>query len=374
MSPTTVTVALADCGGLVCAVASIVTGLFIGRLDGAVYVVVFPPLLVTVPSIALPPTIPLTSHVIVVPGGTHSVAVNACVCPSATLATAGEIAFAPQTISTLAAPDFVPSATLVAVTLTLGGDGGADGAVYVAVSAPVLATVPSVAFPPETPSTLHVTRVSGCPDPLTLAVNPCAAPVITVAAIGATLTVTSLSIPTLAAPLADGAATLVALTVTLAGDGKSPGAVYSPALEIVPTVAFPPSTPFTLHVTRVSVVPVTVAANACVAPRNTIALVGATLTVTFGGGGGPPADPTAPHPQSAPATATNAASKIRLVHARAILTSAAPPRIARAPRTSSSFAGAVATPVPKWRSCKFVLNAARIRLRFLAGTSVCLRT
>jgi hypothetical protein len=150
--------------------------------------------------------------------------------------------------------------------------------------------------------------------------------------------------------------------------------VYSPALEIVPTVAFPPSTPFTLHVTRVSVVPVTVAANACVAPRNTIALVGATLTVTFGGGGGPPADPTAPHPQSAPATATNAASKIRLVHARAILTSAAPPRIARAPRTSSSFAGAVATPVPKWRSCKFVLNAARIRLRFLAGTSVCLRT
>jgi hypothetical protein len=311
--------------------------------------------------------------VIVVPGGTHSVAVNACVCPSATLATAGEIAFAPQTISTLAAPDFVPSATLVAVTLTLGGDGGADGAVYVAVSAPVLATVPSVAFPPETPSTLHVTRVSGCPDPLTLAVNPCAAPVITVAAIGATLTVTSLSIPTLAAPLADGAATLVALTVTLAGDGKSPGAVYSPALEIVPTVAFPPSTPFTLHVTRVSVVPVTVAANACVAPKNTIALVGATLTVTFGGGG-PPADPTDPHPPSAPASATNAASKIRLVHARAIFISAAPPRIAPRPRTSSSFAGADATPVPKWRSCRFVLNAARIRLRFLAGTCVCLRT
>jgi hypothetical protein len=215
------------------------------------------------------------------------------------------------------------SAALVAVTLTLGGAGGADGAVYVAVSAPVLATVPSVAFPPATPFTLHVTRVSGCPDPLTLAVNPCAIPVVTVAAVGATFTATSLSMPTLAAPLADGAATLVALTVTLAGDGKSPGAVYSPALEIVPTVAFPPSTPFTLHATRVSVVPVTVAANGRVAPRKTIALIGATLTVTFGGGV-EPEDPTEPHPQCAQASATNAARRIRLVHARAILISAAP--------------------------------------------------
>jgi hypothetical protein len=350
--------------------------------------------------------------VIVVPGGTHSVAVNGCVWSSATVAFAGETMFAPQTISTFAEADFVLSAALVAVTLTVGGVGGAGGAVYVAVSAPVLATVPSIASPPATPFTLHRTLRSGCPDPPTLAVNPCAIPVVTVAAVGATFTVTSLSIPTLAAPLAEGAATLVAFTVTLAGDGRSPGAVYNPVFEIVPTVAFPPATPFTLHVTRVSVVPVTVAVNACVAPRKTIALVGATLTVTFGGGP-EPEEPTEPHPEKIPDSATNAARRIRLVHARAILISAAPPsalpsasrpafcpaplpeicisgkmppaplpamfpafrtlpRIA--PRTPPSVTGAVARTVPNWSTCRFALNAARYRLRFLAGTSSCLQT
>jgi hypothetical protein len=201
--------------------------------------------------------------------------------------------------------------------------------VYVAVSAPVLVTVPSVAFPPATPSTLHRTFGSGLPDPPTLAVNPGAIPVVTVTDVGAMFTVTSLSITTLADPLAPGAATLVAVTVTLAGDGRSPGAVYSPVFEIVPTVAFPPATPFTLHVTRVSVVPVTVAVNGCVAPRKTIALIDATLTVTLGGGGPEPEEPTEPHPPSAPASATNAARSIPLVHPRAMLISAAPPAASR---------------------------------------------
>ena len=43
----------------------------------------------------------------------------------------------------------------------------------------------------------------------------------------------------------------MAVTVTVAGDGIAAGAVYSPALDIVPTVEFPPATPLTCQVTAV---------------------------------------------------------------------------------------------------------------------------
>jgi hypothetical protein len=50
--------------------------------------------------------------------------------PSDTLALGGEIEFAAEhAIVTLALADFELSATLVAVTLTVGGVGGGDGAV-----------------------------------------------------------------------------------------------------------------------------------------------------------------------------------------------------------------------------------------------------
>jgi hypothetical protein len=55
------------------------------------------------------------------------------------------------------------------------------------------------------------------------------------------------------------------VTVSVAGLGSEEGAVYSPAVEIVPTVAFPPVVPFTCQVTAVLEVPVTVAVNCCVA-------------------------------------------------------------------------------------------------------------
>jgi hypothetical protein len=56
----------------------------------------------------------------------------------------------------------------------------------------------------------------------------------------------------------------VAVTVTLAA-GTEAGAVYSPLALIVPTVAFPPTTPFTLHVTpRFWESLFTVAVNCCV--------------------------------------------------------------------------------------------------------------
>ena len=71
-------------------------------------------------------------------------------------------------------------------------------------------------------------------------------------------------------------------------DGRSTGAVYNPAEVIVPTAASPPGTPLTFHETLVSLVLVTVAANACVFPRITAALAGVTATPIgeVGGGGG----------------------------------------------------------------------------------------
>jgi hypothetical protein len=78
---------------------------------------------------------------------------------------------------------------------------------------------------------------------------------------------------------------LTAAIVTLGVAGIVAGAVYSPAVEIVPLAAEPPTTPFTSHVTAVLVVPVTVAVN-CVAPLNRVD--DAPFTITVGCGGGVP--------------------------------------------------------------------------------------
>jgi hypothetical protein len=56
--------------------------------------------------------------------------------------------------------------------------------------------------------------------------------------------------------------------------------VYSPAEEIVPTEAFPPVIPLTLHVTVVFEVPVTFAVNCCVLPSSTLELEDETVTIT----------------------------------------------------------------------------------------------
>jgi len=115
-------------------------------------------------------------------------------------------------------------------------------------------------------------------------------------------TLMSLAIVTPAEAGFVGSALLVAVTCTLAGDGKSPGAVYTPAVVIVPTVAFPPETPFTLQLTVVSVLFFTVAVNVMVFPSSTEPLDGATATVICGGGGGggctKPAPLTQPHAQA----------------------------------------------------------------------------
>jgi hypothetical protein len=98
-------------------------------------------------------------------------------------------------------------------------------------------------------------------------------------------------------PLAVGAATLVAETVTLEGEGSIRGAAYIPAAEIVPIVGLPPRTPFTVHITLVSVVPATLAVNNWALPSKTETFGGEMLTLTLGGGGMGEVEPLAPQPE-----------------------------------------------------------------------------
>jgi hypothetical protein len=243
----------------------------------------------------------------VVPGARQKLAVKSCVCPSATLAAGGAIAFAPvQVIVTLALPDFVASATLVAFTFTVVGEGVVGGALYTAVLAPFAAIVPSVAFPPAMSLTLQVTAIAGLPVAATLAVNTCAPPVATLAGLGDTLTTMSSNKLTFAEALAVASALLTACTITFAADGKSTGAVYSPPAEIVPMLAFPCGTLFTSHRTLVSTAPVTVAWNCCGWPRKRAALPGCKLTTTFEGF--VEGDPVDPHPGSITASAQKSVS------------------------------------------------------------------
>jgi hypothetical protein len=99
---------------------------------------------------------------------------------------------------------------------------------------------------------------------------------------GATVTVIACGddIVTVADPDLVVSATETAVTVTAAGLGTAAGAVYSPVALIVPTVAFPPVTPFTCHITLVFAAYATLAVNCCVWPVCTIAVPGETSTVT----------------------------------------------------------------------------------------------
>jgi hypothetical protein len=82
----------------------------------------------------------------------------------------------------MADADFVVSATLVAVTVTVFGLGTEPGAV----NSPPVETVPVVELPPCAPFTLQVTAV--LEEPETVAVKDCAAPVTKVAVVGEMLT------------------------------------------------------------------------------------------------------------------------------------------------------------------------------------------
>jgi|SRR5215469_7038275 len=142
------------------------------------------------PVVELPPAIPFTSQVIVVPSATQSDVVKLSVAPVAMLTFAGEIEFAAahETV-TLAVADFEESAMLVAVTDTIAGAGGIAGAVYVAASGPVTLSVPKVAFPPLMPLTAQFTAELALRAPLTVALKLTAVPGATFAEFGAMLTV-----------------------------------------------------------------------------------------------------------------------------------------------------------------------------------------
>jgi hypothetical protein len=158
------------------------------------------------------------------------------------------------------------------------------GIVAGAVYRPVAEIVPTVVLPPAVPFTLQVTAVFV--EFATVAVNCVDPEGATVTLAGDTLTVTGGGAGgctvTVAVPTADGLAALVACTVTVAGLGIAAGALYIPEAETVPTVEFPPVTPFTLHVTAVFVEFVTVALNWRVCVTGTDALDGDTLTITGG--------------------------------------------------------------------------------------------
>jgi hypothetical protein len=153
------------------------------------------------------------------------------------------------------------------------------GAVY----NPLVEIAPTVAFPPATPFTAHVTAVFV--DPVTVAVNCCVFPSDTIADAGDRLTLTGTGTVTVAWADFVTSAALVAATVKEPVAASVAGAVYNPLVEIVPTVAFPPATPFTVHATAVFADPATVAVNCCVFPKLTVADAGDGLTLTLTGTG-----------------------------------------------------------------------------------------
>jgi hypothetical protein len=127
------------------------------------------------------------------------------------------------------------------------------------VDVPVATIVPTVELPPAIPLTFHATPID---EPETSAVKTWA-PAGTLTGFGDTVTTIESSRVTTAEELASGLAWLTAVTETFACDGKVAGAVYTAVPDalgtIVPKVEFPPTTPFTSHVTFVFELPETIA-------------------------------------------------------------------------------------------------------------------
>jgi hypothetical protein len=117
--------------------------------------------------------------------------------------------------------DFVGSATDVATTLKKDGFGGTSGALY----KPVESIVPQVPPAQPIPDTLQLTAVFCVP--LTVAVNCCCVPVLTVACVGEIATLTELPDVTVTVAVAETFefTKSVAVTATTGGVGAVAGAV-----------------------------------------------------------------------------------------------------------------------------------------------------
>ena len=164
-----------------------------------------------------------------------------------------------------------------ALKLTLPPGGGDGGAVY----------TPAVVMVPQAPATADwqfSVQFTAMGTLLTVAENVCCPPAGMVTGLGLTVNgavaVAGAITVTCADVVTEVSACDVAVTVTVAGFGTLLGAVYNPAVEMNPTVAVPPVTPFTVQVTAVFVVLVTVIVNCCVNPVVTDADVGEMARVT----------------------------------------------------------------------------------------------
>jgi hypothetical protein len=135
--------------------------------------------------------------------------------------------------------------------------------------------VPEVLSPPDLPFTSQVTAVFVVFE--TAAVNCFVKPDWRVELVGVTATVTAFATVAMAAPDFVVSTVDTADTVTAAGEGTAAGALYSPAVEMVPTVVLPLATPLTFHVTVLVVVFWTVAVNCWVALGGRRAAGGLTL-------------------------------------------------------------------------------------------------
>ena len=154
------------------------------------------------------------------------------------------------------------------------------GIVCGAVYNPLWEIVPFAGSPPVTLFTCQVTAVLAVP--VTVAVNCCVAPTASETAVGEMLMAIGFAgAVTVTVALADllESAWLTALT-TMELAGTAAGAVYSPAVEIVPVVALPPVTLLTCQVTAVFAEPLMVALNCRVVPVCTLAEVGEIETLT----------------------------------------------------------------------------------------------
>lgn len=161
MAVVKVMVALAETLGLVLLLACTVTEPPTGKVCGAVYVALLGVVgeFRIVPTVVFPPTAPLMSHVALVFGAPVTVAWNAWVAPSGTVAAVGEIEM-PVTgiieIETETEVAFVGSACGVAMIRTIAGDGATEGAEYT----PPAEIIPQVEPAQPVPATLQeITRL-----------------------------------------------------------------------------------------------------------------------------------------------------------------------------------------------------------------------
>ena len=307
-----VIVAAADFETSATEVAVSVTVAGVGTLAGAVYVTATPDKLevgITVPHVAPQPA-PDTAQVTpLFPVSFCKVAVNACVPPVWTLVVVSDnvtaIGAGAAVTVIVAATDFVPSATEVAVSVTAAGVGTLAGAVYVTATPDALevgVTAPHVAPLQPAPDTVQVTPLfaaSFC----TVEVNACDPLTCTDAVVSDSATAIAGGVAvTVIIAAADFvlSATDVAVIVTVAGAGTLGGAVYVTAvpealvmLESAPHVAPLQPAPESAHVTPLLELSlVTVAVKACGCPACTDELVGETLTeIAARSGGAAPADP-----------------------------------------------------------------------------------